>query len=95
MSNSIKNQVNSVGDIPTGGDIQVVPNPAQNYIDVSIPKSRSGKVTLMDMTGKVISVTQTEGKEIQTLNIEALPIGVYVLLYQDSNVAVSKKVVKE
>jgi hypothetical protein len=95
MSNSIANQVSGIIYHSNDEAIQVIPNPARNYIDVSLPKSQSGKITLLDMTGKVISVIQTEGKEIQTLNIEALPIGVYILLYQDSNVAVSKKVVKE
>lgn len=83
-----------VAEIQETERLQIVPNPAQGYLQITVPKAPDGKLTLMDMTGKIISAIQTDGKEMQTLNIENLSAGVYVLLYQDSLVSISKKVVK-
>jgi hypothetical protein len=86
---------NTTGVIDVSQTIQAAPNPAQNFIYVTLPKSQDGKLILMDMTGKVVSTFQIYDKEVQTINIETLPVGVYMLLYQDSTMSISKMLVKE
>lgn len=86
---------NGVPSINADNSIAIYPNPAQTYLYVTLPPSTDGKITLTDITGKAISVTNTNGKTSEILNIGALPSGVYILSYQDANICVSKKVVKE
>ena len=75
--------------------IAVYPNPSQDKLYITLPRSADGMITLTDMTGKVMSTTYTYGAASEVLHIGALPSGVYVLSYLDGAVCVAKKVVKE
>jgi hypothetical protein len=81
--------------ISSDNSVVVYPNPAQDYLYVTLPQSSDGKIVLTDISGREISVTNTNGQKTEALNVGALPSGVYVLLYQDANMSISRKVVKE
>ena len=95
LSNVIRNQVNGLSEAKNMGTIEISPNPTKAYLYITLPKSAGSKITLTDMAGKVLSILQTSGKDSETINLEVLPSGVYVLLYQDAEVCVSKKIVKQ
>jgi len=86
---------NGLQTISADNLVVVYPNPSQDYIYVTLPQSSEGKIVLTDISGREISVTNTNGQETETLKIGTLPSGVYILQYQDANMAISRKVVKE
>jgi hypothetical protein len=75
-------------------DITIAPNPATNIISVSLPQGTSGKLSLLDMTGAVVRNIETKGKATETISLEMLPTGIYMVMYQDGDICVSRKIVK-
>lgn len=54
------------------------PNPATNFVNVSLTASQKGIYRVFDLTGKVVSKSTFEGDKIQ-LNIASLAQGNYIL----------------
>ena len=78
--------------------IQVLPNPAQERLEISyeLLEKTSVAIQLLDMQGKVITqlaaITQPAGKHQQTLSIPDLPAGVYLCRLQLGIGIATKKV---
>lgn len=80
----------AVADVDAQAKLQVYPNPSSDVINFTSKKEIT-KVTLRDMTGKIVS--RTNGTQV---NVSALPAGVYVgqVLYKNNGVENIKVVVK-
>ncbi len=80
----------AVTDVNAQSNLQAYPNPSSNVINFAANKEIA-KITLRDMTGKIIS--RTEGTKV---NVSSLPAGVYVaqVLYKNNGVENIKVVVK-
>lgn len=80
----------AVSDVDGQTKLQAYPNPSSDVINFASKKEIT-KVTLRDMTGKIVS--RTNGTQV---NVSALPAGVYVaqVLYKNNGVENIKVVVK-
>jgi len=80
----------AVTDVEGQSNLQAYPNPSSNVINFASKKEIT-KVTLRDMTGRIVS--RTNGTQV---NVSALPKGVYVaqVLYKNNGVENIKVVVK-
>jgi len=74
----------------------VYPNPASNFINVSLLGNTSGKGTLqvVDMKGTVL-IEEVLNRNLQQINIARLPKGVYMLKVKNGDKTTSSKFVKE
>jgi hypothetical protein len=87
----------SVNEIPV--DINVFPNPAQHTLGVTINATASGTMTMyiIDISGAVLfPVTRqlSAGQNGYSLDVSALPSGIYTLCVQTGSNTVVKKWVK-
>jgi hypothetical protein len=87
--------VTGIARINDPSAISVYPNPSKTEINITHPPYSDGIITLSNINGGIISTAKTNSNETETINIDPLPLGVYILTYQDRNICVSKKVVKE
>ncbi len=72
---------------------QVWPNPATNVVNVVLPVAQAQAI-IRDITGKeVLSTIITQGAN--TLDIAALPTGVYVLSLQTADALFTQKLIKQ
>ncbi len=58
--------------------IGLYPIPAQDYLRVTVPDGESGRLTVVDLNGKVLSSQNTNGNE-SMINIAQLKKGVYMI----------------
>lgn len=73
--------------------ISVFPNPVQTKLTVEAYGSRQTQVTLLDLNGHVLSITDFRGTE--TLDVSALPAGMYVLKVKTDKGIHTHKFVKQ
>jgi bacillolysin len=83
-----------ISSIPTRSDepLIIFPNPAKNEFTISGIISPV-KITLMDVTGKVLSVTETDKNA--SINSRFLAKGIYLLNISSSQMNVTKKLIIE
>ena len=75
--------------------ISVWPNPAADYINVSINNgSRYGKVTIYNMIGSLLKVVEMEG-ENKEINISDLPAGSYLIMIDDEKEPITRQFIKK
>jgi hypothetical protein len=78
--------------------INVYPNPAESYINVSFNKPTTDEVSIsiIDNIGKVVSVQNTQvGVKVVKLNIASLASGVYNVSVKDNSVISNFQFVKQ
>lgn len=76
-------------------NIKVYPNPASEYINVET-EGNGDEVSLIDMSGRIISKAVDNGQGKITFDISSLPEGYYLVRYTDaSGKNVTKKFVKQ
>ena len=77
-------------------DFNVYPNPATDYLTVSMGHHAGGQLRVLDATGKVaLSRAVTAEERLVELNLGALPKGIYWLELSDSAGVTTKKFVVE
>ena len=77
---------------------EVYPNPATSFISIQLPESNTRNVTarLTDVTGKnIFSQKLTAAEPIHQINIEKLPVGLYLLQLQTESGFKTVKIIKE
>ena len=76
------------------GTISLYPNPANNVLNIALQGSEVNEAVVIDIYGKTVArTTVSEGNN--TLNISALPAGMYfVQLRADNTVKATQKIVK-
>lgn len=84
----------SVENTPSDISSRVYPNPANNVVNVELPKGSKGSVSLYDITGKVlIEQTVNENENNYSLNTSSLAPGTYMVLVQTQYAVQNTKVV--
>jgi hypothetical protein len=75
-------------------NVQIAPNPAQNYVDIQL-ESINGSVTyqVMNTAGQVVQSVESSEQKIR-MNVSGLPKGMYYLTVQDDRFQSTKKFVK-
>jgi hypothetical protein len=89
-----------VGESPTAGQLQVVPNPFTSTVTVSMNMSKADVVTctVRALTGQALltrTVAPTGGPASITLDLASLAPGTYLLEMQMDGERMVRKVVKE
>ena len=76
--------------------IKVYPNPAKSYLNINLPNEIAGETSfdLIDIQGRKVLHKMSSNK-IETLSIEHLSKGVYLLSIENDNIQKTIKVVKE
>ena len=75
---------NAVDDLIVEGEIIVFPNPATNIIQLAIPLQMSGNamVSVYDLAGRELITKKFALPGNTSINIDALPVGIYHLQMQ-------------
>lgn len=74
--------------------IKLYPNPAVDYVNISSSNKEIKEVQMYDITGKQVQFFVQKGKEI-TLNISALPAGIYIAKIKTDEGWFSQKLIKK
>ncbi|MFA8450009.1 MAG: T9SS type A sorting domain-containing protein [Bacteroidales bacterium] len=83
-----------VNNIPSNSSILVYPNPAQNNIQVNLPKNATAtKVSLIDLKGNLWK--ETELNESDNIYVGDLPRGLYLCKFTSINSVIIKKIILE
>lgn len=78
-------------------NITAYPNPISDVIniDLSSLKNRKGTLSLVSLDGGIILTRQTQGTEIETLNLSELINGVYYCQFANENEIKTVKIIKD
>ncbi len=74
-------------------NFSVYPNPAKDFlIAYSLVGFNFGEIRILDLSGNIIRIIQTENQNFVQIDVQTLPSGVYLINFSDGN---SLKFVKE
>ncbi len=72
----------------------ISPNPSNGIVNVNFVKSIiSGKVTVADLTGKIVYANNLKSVKVQQLDLTNLPNGVYIVSIETGSEQFSKKII--
>ena len=74
----------SVGEVVERKRLRVFPNPSTNYIKIANPEGQSGKISILDMTGKILLGQNFDGYEATVSVHHSLNPGTYLIKIQDA-----------
>jgi hypothetical protein len=76
--------------------IQIYPNPAQDYINISTKNHLIKQVQIMELTGKVIQTLASIEQDQAKINFSNLVAGFYILqIILNDNTVITKKIIKQ
>ncbi|HON01894.1 MAG TPA: fibronectin type III domain-containing protein [Paludibacteraceae bacterium] len=90
----ISNQGPSALDSFEAEIVEMHPNPAKDYLRVTMPQSQAGQFFVLDLSGK-IHIRQTITGNEQVLNIKSLKPGMYLLRISTLNGTKTLKFIKQ
>lgn len=81
----------------TIGTFAIFPNPAQNQLNVNLSglKTEAQRMEIIDYAGKLLLSVSSNGTLTQTINIEDLAVGFYLLNIYTSKGVVNQKISKQ
>ncbi len=83
------------------GDLSVYPNPASNYVNISLKTGTTGiyEVNILSLDGKIIKsdkIGLIEGNNTPTINVQVIPSGCYMIKIQnDREYFINKIILKD
>lgn len=80
-------------DEPTVPQVYIYPNPASDFVQVSLPVNGHTTISIKDMNGRTVLEQNAEQSENQ-INIAQLQAGVYFLSISTENYTTTKKFIK-
>ncbi len=83
------NEINTIA-----ADVLIYPNPANDMVNIKLPKGKTGELFITNMLGEAIMRTRST-EEQHTLNTTFWSPGMYILHCRFGNSTVSKKIVIE
>ena len=89
--------ISSIRDVPLNQDLAIYPNPAQNMIQIELPKTNfePSNIRIFDSLGKVVYEDEKQNlNEVIELNINELTKGAYILNIQTKEEIFVSKFVK-
>ncbi len=76
------------------GDIELYPNPARGNIQMeNLPASGNLNVSLVNSLGEIININNLFNKDLNSVNLDQYPDGIYTLVFENSTEKVSKRIV--
>lgn len=69
--------VTNIGSIDAGGSVSIYPNPAAKTVNFHFGETQPAKITIYDMTGRVVAQKNTAEKNV-SLVVEQLNNGMYI-----------------
>lgn len=79
-------------DVELASKIKIYPNPSSNIITISNPIG--DVIEVFDMTGRLIRSELVSG-DTQTISLQGIPTGAYVVRMQEKTLRVSYKIIKQ
>ncbi|GAB4279207.1 MAG: hypothetical protein Kow0068_03090 [Marinilabiliales bacterium] len=73
--------------------ILIYPNPADNFINISIPQDESVEIMIVNTNGQVVKQIINDKKSIYTINVNSLENGVYYCIIKGKNWKKTEKVI--
>lgn len=70
------------------------PNPTQEFAYINLTESMDAVIDLMDLSGKILMSTNSNGNQTNRIDLSSLPSGVYLVKVTADNQTVVKRVVK-
>lgn len=97
LSNMLRDCTSTgIAAITAANDASVYPNPASALVNIVFTNTLQGTLTLMDVTGKVISTQRVEHSDRAVLNIGGLSRGMYLIRVSEDAGGISvSKIMKE
>lgn len=85
----------AIGDVASSAGILVYPNPAQDQLTVEFTSESQSKITLIDVTGKVVRKLSAvdAGAVKSVINTAGLSAGIYQVVIESGNQKTVRKVV--
>lgn len=77
----------SVEDIKNVTQLTILPNPSESFINIDF-NNNSYKYIILDINGKIVH-KGTEEQNSNTINIQSIPSGTYILKLEDENHQIS------
>lgn len=75
--------------------LQIYPNPASDYVNIQFPTNTNGKVSVYNITGKLLLQQVVSSKNKVRVNTNTLSKGLYLLTFENENIKkVSKLIVR-
>ena len=80
-----------------GNTLLTYPNPVADLltIDLTGTKNGEGRISILNLEGKVMQTQKTSGMSIVTLNLSQLPQGVYLCRYTNGAETKTVKIIKK
>lgn len=82
----------STNETPSEKLVSVYPTKTKDFVNILIPKAGK-EIEIFDLSGK--SVLKSTAKTYQTINLEKLPKGVYIINIKTETGTTSRKIIKE
>ncbi len=87
--------INGISDISTSNEVQIYPNPANNYITISTSNKTQFKTEVYTIDGKLLKYTNHNSIVNNILDISDLSHGVYMLKVIDNTGVSTSRIVVE
>ena len=80
-----------------GNTLLTYPNPVANMLNIDFTgtKNREGRISILNLEGKVMLTQKTSGMDILTINLSQLPQGIYLCRYTSGTETKTVKIVKK
>ncbi len=75
--------VSSTHDSKSFLQVNISPNPTSSYLNVELPSGFTGQMEVFDLNGRRL-MAQSAVSSQETLNLQALPVGSFVLILKDN-----------
>ena len=89
-----KDSPSGIHEVANESILHIYPNPSTDFINVSLNKTQTSIVNIMDGTGKMI-LTETMGSNTLQIPVHQLPNGMYTILIMGERSSDSRKFIKQ
>ncbi|WP_159038652.1 T9SS type A sorting domain-containing protein [Brumimicrobium mesophilum] len=93
ISIGFKVELFSLSELESSSGISVYPNPFKNVIQLKNPNQEKHDITIFNSVGKIVLKTAIESK-IESLDLDELQKGVYLIRMSNENYTKSMRIVK-
>lgn len=91
-------QLNAIDDMEVENAVRMYPNPTSDNLNLSFNGTANGNynVVVYNTLGSIVSrdVINVNGATVQTINLENLPTGIYMIEISNDNSSMTQKVIK-
>ncbi|HRO76095.1 MAG TPA: S8 family serine peptidase, partial [Crocinitomicaceae bacterium] len=75
-------------------DIIVYPNPTNQYVNIFMNNQQYENIYIYDITGKYVNMVRANNSHVQ-LDISTYSNGIYLLVFENKNMKITKKLIKK